>query len=414
VTKMTTALGGFASLENADRVDAVERRRESQLHLFYLIDSLSPGGAEHSLAALVPELVARGVKVDVACVRARPGLQERFQAAGARLFSLSSRHRAQSIWRARRIIRARRPDLVHTTLFESNILGRVAVQGTKIPLVTSLVNLTYGPEQASDPRYSARQLRLTQAADIVTARRVTRFHALSGYVAEVMSRRLLIPRNRVDVIPRARDPQVLGVRSAERRERARRELGIESDGVVVLAASRQEHQKGLDVLLEAFGDFAQSNQDARLILCGQPGTQSSALSVATRLLGLDGRVRYLGVRGDLPELMCAADVFVLPSRWEGLGGVVLEAMALEVPIVASDLPALKGILQADRNALLVRPEQPQVLANALSAVTADPEAAAKRTEEARKDFENSFTAAAIANQMLAFYERALTEGGTKA
>ena len=80
----------------------------------------------------------------------------------------------------------------------------------------------------------------------------------------------------------------------------------------------------------------------------------------------------------MAELLCAADVFVVPSRWEGFGSVLLEAMALEAPIVASDLPAVREVVGDDSAALLVPPDRPDALAAAVTAALADPAGAARR------------------------------------
>src|SRR5438132_1164237 len=119
------------------------------MHVLYLIDSLhAGGGAEESLAALAPKLVARGATLDVAYLRERAGLQARLAQAGATVFSLAGwGGRAGWIRRARKLIHIRRPDLIHTTLFESDVVGRVAARMSGLPVVSSLVNVAYGSEQ---------------------------------------------------------------------------------------------------------------------------------------------------------------------------------------------------------------------------------------------------------------------------
>jgi glycosyltransferase involved in cell wall biosynthesis len=105
------------------------------------------------------------------------------------------------------------------------------------------------------------------------------------------------------------------------------------------------------------------------------------------------------------ELLCAADVFVVPSRWEGFGSVLLEAMALEAPIVASDLPAVREVVGDD--APLVPPDRPDALAAAVTATLADPDGAARRAARARERFLATFTIDRVADGMAGFYRRAL-------
>ncbi|MGH2791292.1 MAG: glycosyltransferase family 4 protein [Actinomycetota bacterium] len=375
------------------------------MHVLYLIDSLSGGGAEQSLAALASPLVSSGMVLDVAYLKDTEGMQNRLKEAGANLYSLAQGGGSRRAWvkSTRALLERRRPDLLHTTLFESDIAGRIAAMRTEIPVVTSLVNVTYGPEQFADPRLKAWRLRGAQVVDLVTARRVARWHAISGHVADVMAGRLRIPRARIDVIPRGRDPQSLGVRSEERRACTRATLGIGDDQPLVLAAARQEHQKGLDVLIESWPEVLSTHPSARLLIAGREGNQSWLLNARLDETGTRSSIALLGSRADVSDLLCATDAFVMPSRWEGLGSVLLEAMALEAPIVASDLPAVREIVEHGRTATLVPREHPRALATAISDLLSDPGGARKRSAAARAEFLAFYTIDRIARQTADFY-----------
>ena len=373
-----------------------------------LIDSLAPGGAESSLAAMASHYPDRGIELEVAYLRERPGLHERFEAVGTPLFSLADSSGRIGWARAvRRLINGRRPDLVHTTLFESDVAGRLGALGTRVPVVSSLVNVEYGPEQFADPRLSAWKLRGAQVVDAVTARSVVRWHAITDHVATVMARRLRIDRRRIDVVPRGRDPEVLGMRTPERRRLVRRSLGVGRNTKLVLAAARQEHQKGLDILVRAMPAVTRNDRRVRLLIAGRAGHQSESLRSLVDVLEVHENVQFLGARSDVPDLLAAADVFAFPSRFEGLGSVLIEAMALEAPIVASNLPAVGEIVDDGRHALLVPPERPDALAAALNATLADPDSAAARARAARERFLVRYTIAAVADGMAAFYSHAL-------
>jgi len=379
------------------------------MHVLYLIDSLVPGGAEQSLASLAPHYRAAGLRLDVAYLHDRPGLQASLQAAGAELYCLGSgRDRLRSIRLARLLIRKRSPDLIHTTLFEADVAGRAAGMLSRVPVVSSLVNVEYGPEQRADPRLRRWKLRAAQTVDAATARAVRRFHAVSRYVADVMARRLLVPRDRIDVVPRGRDAERLGRRMPERRAAAREALGVVSETPLVLAVARHEYQKGLDVLIEAFPRVLRGVPEARLLVAGRDGGHTPALSEAIERHRMNDAAILLGARDDVPDLLCAADVFVAPSRWEGLPGSVLEAMALEAPIVASDIPTVLEAVGEDSAALLVPAGDPDALADAITTALLDRSAAAERARRARARFLERFTLEAVAAGMLSFYERALT------
>jgi glycosyltransferase involved in cell wall biosynthesis len=374
----------------------------------YLIDSLANGGAETSLAALAPRLIDSGVTLDVASLKSKQPLRQALEEAGATVITIGEDSgRLGWIRRAYRVIVERRPNLVHTTLFEADVVGRTAARLARVPVVSSLVNEAYGPEQVSDPRLSAWKIRSAQLVDAVTAHNVRRFHAITGHLADVMSSRLHISRARVDVIPRGRDPDALGIRTPERRARVRAHLGIGAEDPLLLAAARHEYQKGLDLLLKAFSLVVRERPNARLLIAGRDGNQTSELRRLTDQLHLADEVRFMGVRTDVPDLLCAADVFVLPSRWEGLGSVLLEAMALEAPIVVSDLPTTREILSDGVSAYLVPPQEPGLLARAILDVFADTPSAERRARNARTRFVDRYTIDRVSGEMMEFYQRSL-------
>jgi glycosyltransferase involved in cell wall biosynthesis len=384
------------------------------MRLLYIIDSLGPGGAERSLAAMALSYVRQGIELDVVVLHDRPGLQDDLRQAGAGLFSLAGPGgRPGWVWRARRLILDRRPDLVHTTLFEADVAGRAGAALAGVPVVSSLVNVAYGAEQAATPGVPRWKARGAQLADALTARRVVRFHANAGHVADVMAARLHVPRDRVEVIPRGRDPDRLGARTLERRARVRAGLGV-ADGVpLLLAVARHEHQKGLDVLVEALPAVLAQAPGACLLVAGRNGNQTPLLRAGVARLGLEDVVELLGPRDDVPDLLCAADVVVIPSRWEGLSNVLIEAMALEAPVVVSELPTLHEAVSDGETAQLVPAGQPERLAAAVVATLADPDGAATRARRAHQRFLDRFTIDRVVEQMAAFYQRALASASRR-
>ncbi len=378
------------------------------MKVLYLISVLAPAGAEQSLVAMAPCLSKLGVEVTVAYLRERPGLHARLEEVGIEVVSLTGRGGAlRRFLRTVRLIRDRQPDVVHTTLTEANIIGRLAASLAHVPVVSSLVNVSYGPEQLAAPTGSTFGVRVRHLLDLATARLVVRFHAVTTTVAEIMARRLHVPAQRIDVVPRGRDPEQLGRRSQARGAKARAELGVPGDAPLVLAVAHQDYQKGLDVLVAAMALVRGKRPRARLVVAGRAGNHTDELRHLVARLDLDESVSFLGLRDDVPELLSAADVFVLASRWEGMGGVLLEAMLLEAPIVASDLATLRDAVPDERHGLLVPPEQPEALASAVLAVLDDPEAASRRAVLARARVLERFTVERVAEEMLAFYERAL-------
>jgi glycosyltransferase involved in cell wall biosynthesis len=392
------------------------------MHVLYVIDSLNrTGGAEQAVAATAPYLVNAGVRLDVAYFVPDDGLQPDLAAAGARLFGVHRPNRRATATALRALIATRRPDLVHTTLFQADVIGRAAAAAARTPAVTSLVNSSYGPEHLASPHLKPWKLRAAQGVDAVTARGAVRFHALTRHVADSMAARLRLDRSRIEVIPRGRDPLVLGEADDARRKRVRAELGVPDDAPMVLAAARQQYQKGLDVLLTAWPRVCAEVPGARLLLAGCEGGETARLRGMADALAGGGTdsgtgsgsgpgaapVVFLGPRSDVFDLMAAADLLAVPSRWEGLGSAALEAMGVGVPLVASDVPALRETVGSERNAVLVPPEDPAALGRALAAGLRDREGARQRAEAARERFLEHYTIEQVSARMVEFYRRAL-------
>lgn len=374
-----------------------------------VIDSLAPGGAERSLAELVTCLLGLGTEVHFVLLHDRDGLARQVEDAGATVHLAGGTGRLAWLRGTTRLLRSLRPDLVNTTLFDADVVGRVAARAAGVPCVTTLVNTPYGPEHKAEAGRLAVKLRGAQLADRATAHLACRFRAVSEAVKHAYVERLALDSDLVEVIPEGRDPRLLGVRQARRREAARDLLGIAAGDTVVLAVGRQEPQKGFDVLLRAVPRLTELVPSARVLIAGRTGRASDDLAALMERLCLHGRVRLLGHRDDVAELMCAADVLVLPSRREGMPGVLQEAMALEVPIVAADIPPVREALGAQYLAELFPTGDASSLAEGVARTVSRPGEARRRAKAARKRFLDEYDIAVVARRLLRFYEAALSD-----
>jgi glycosyltransferase involved in cell wall biosynthesis len=205
-----------------------------------------------------------------------------------------------------------------------------------------------------------------------TARHLTtHFHAITNAVKAYAVAALGIRPERITVVERGRDARRLGTASTERRTAVRRRLGIPDEDELILAVGRQEFQKGHLVLLRAASRLFSSRPATRILIAGRPGNASNALRRELERLGLHERVSLLGHREDVPDLLAAADVFAFPSFFEGLGGSLIEAMGMGLPIVASRIPVIQEVVEENGNALLVPPDDPDGLAGAITRLLDD-------------------------------------------
>lgn len=305
----------------------------------------------------------------------------------------------------RGMIEQEEADLIHTTIFESDLVGRFAACGMGIPVLTSLVNDSYSRLRLRDPNVNRLKLWGASTLDGWTSRHLTtHFHAITRAVKEAAIERLRIPSEKITVIERGRDPMRLGEMSIERRHAARRGLGLKEDSEVLLNVARQEYQKNQALLLHAAADLALQRPSLKVLIAGRRGNATQDLEREIGRLSLAGRVELLGHREDVPELLAAADLFVFPSLYEGLGGALIEAMGMGLPIVATRIPAISEVVEEGENALLVDPESPNGLAAAITILLSDPEMRRRFGRRSREIFLDRFTLDKSIRRMTELYQ----------
>jgi len=338
-----------------------------------VIQELGTGGAERILVSAYRGAREAGHTVSVAA------------AAGPLAAELAEQPYALPIvgrrpWRVpaaalavRRALGATRPDVVHAhNPTMALAAGLVTGRGRKPP---GLVNVHGVPEE--DWPTAVRLVRLSGLAPVACGPGVAAALAEHGCT------------------PFATVPNAVGPAPPPA---GRAELGLEPGTRLVLAVGRLVEQKNHELAIRAIA----SVPDAVLAIAGD-GPLRPRLERVANEEGVDGRVRFLGVRPDARALMGAADAIVLSSHWEGLPLSALEALASGTPLVATDVRGLRELVVDDQDALLV-PEEPEALAAALRRVLDDSGLAA-RLAEAGKRVEGAGSDDALVAGFLALYER---------
>jgi glycosyltransferase involved in cell wall biosynthesis len=383
----------------------------SERRVVHVIDGLGAGGAERSLVELLPVARAAGWASTVVCLHRRgEGVQSDAIRRGEDVRFLEARSLPQRVRALRRVLDDVGPDLVHSTLFAATVVARLACRDRRAPLLTSLVNTPYATARLGDPNINVFSIRALRTLDRAMSRWTDRFHAITGAVADAAVHDLGIPRDRITVIPRGRDARRLGAPTPTRRAAARRSLGIGAATPLVVTVGRHEYQKGQVHLLRAATRVFAVHPDAVVLVAGRDGAASAELRRMHAELGLGDRVRFLGHRDDVPELLAAADVFVFPSLYEGLGGALIEAMALRLPVVASDIPAVREVVEDGATADLVPPGDPIALGDALVRLLGDADRMRAYGDRGGRRFEAEYTLATSTTRMLALYDEVGRDG----
>lgn len=346
------------------------------------------GGAERSMLATAPYYREAGLHLTVVVYDTFRTDVEVLEAAGAEVVDLAGwGSRAELVRSIRRVIRERRPDVLHTLHTEADIMGRLAALGTGIPVMTTtaIVPLAVGP------RDGWRRL-VVRALDAATARwACDHVHAVTPAVRETAIRRLCVKPERVTVVERGREDERLGRAEPERRREARARLGVGDEVPLVVAAGRHYPAKNHGLLLDAIGRLQRERPDLVLALAGRVGPETAEIERHRATLPRPDDVLVLGHRTDVYDLIAAADVFVCSSSNEGAAGAVVEALGIGVPVVCTRAEGgLQGLVEDGRDLLEVPNHDVEALAAAVARVLDDPELATALAAQGRRCFEEQF------------------------
>jgi glycosyltransferase involved in cell wall biosynthesis len=259
-----------------------------------------------------------------------------------------------------------------------------------VPAVLATVHLYISEFMSRSVRWQMRAV----------SRGVHRYLAVSTHVRDRLAA-LGLPDAKLRVVRNGVDPARFE-RSAAHAIRS--ELAGSTGRPIVLTAARLAPQKGLEFLLGAAAMLPEAN----FVIAGD-GPDRSTLAVRAEAAGLADRVRFLGSRRDIPDLLAACDVFVLPSLIEGLPLSVLEAMAAARPVVATRVPGTDEAVVDGETGMLVPPRDPEALAHAIRSVLSNPERAARFGAAGRArviaDFSTQRMVAAVVQQYEELLER---------
>ncbi len=262
------------------------------------------------------------------------------------------------------VLRKGRFDVVHTHTAKAGFLGRIAARmaGCRAVVHTPHGHNLYGYFDTNVTGYIIR-------AERFAGRFCDRIIALTELEKKDMVRFKFAPEGKIDVIS-----QGLELDNYKRRPESgaavRRSLGIPEDGLLVGMAGRLEPVKGPDIFIEAAGMVAKDRPAAYFLVAGE-GDMKEALIKRADELGIEDRIKFAGWRDDMPDIMSALDIFVLPSLNEAVGMALVEAQAAGVACVASRVGGVPEVLADGRTGLLVEPSNPRGLADAIMELLLD-------------------------------------------
>ena len=362
-----------------------------------VVNSLSFGGTERMLERLVVRLSESGrAAFTVVSLEERGPVGDRLSRRGVEVIALGLRGGAARIVlggarRLRRLLRARRFDLLHTFLYRSHVAGRLARlrQPEAPPLLSS-------ERCVGDNRGF-----VVSAANRLTAGMSDRFLAVSRAVRDRVVERDGVAPDRVQVI-------LNGIEEAEPRprdrDRLRRRLGIPARDTVLLLLGRLHREKGPDLLLRALDLLARSGVAGWRALVVGEGPERETLESSSRRLGLDRRLFFTGARCRVGPWIDAADLLVLPSREEGMPVAAMEAMMKGKPVLAARVGGVPEVVVDGTTGVLVAPGDAEALASALRGLLSDRGRLEALGREGRRVARSEFSLARMSEAIAAVYD----------
>jgi glycosyltransferase involved in cell wall biosynthesis len=333
------------------------------------------GGADKQLLSAAHEMRARGHDILIVSLTALGPMGLEARTLGLRTESLEMPRGIpdpRGMVRLVRLVREWRPDVVHSHMVHANLMARMLRIFAPVPVLVSTIHNIYEGGRILMTGY-----RLTNnLADHMTI--------VSQAAADRFINEGIVPKPMLTVIPNGVDTDRFQNVPNGVRQSLRATLGLAGE-FVWLAVGRFEIAKDYPNMLHAFAAVRQQQPAAVLLLVGGGSLQAETEALAESL-GLSGRVRFLGIRPDVPELMTAADAYVMSSAWEGMPIVLLEAAAAGLPVVATLVGGNHEVISDKETGFLVPPRDSEALGRAMLRLMQTPERERRIMGERGRDY----------------------------
>jgi glycosyltransferase involved in cell wall biosynthesis len=331
------------------------------MKILHVITTINRGGAENHLRSLVSGQLRKGDRIVIAYLKGNGYWREHLERSGARVVALSGMGvgSLRSVLKLRGLLNDFHPDIVHAHLPKAEICTRLALIGLSrrtFPLVIS--------KHVDGPLWNSLGWKLQFVADWIAGRSEAVIGISRAVIRYFEETRLALPRLGMRLVHYGED-----IPDAEGREeeaaRLREQLGVLPGGLLVGTIGRLVPQKDMHTFIEAFARArAGLPSGSKAVLVGT-GPLRAELSALAEARGVADQVIFAGYREDIPVFLKAMDVFMLCSRYEGFGLVLLEAMASGKPVIASDISAIPEIVLQEETGLLVPQGDAEGFARAL-------------------------------------------------
>lgn len=384
--------------------------------ILHIIPTLGGGGAERQLVNLVSNTSADKFDHYICAFEQSNFFAPAIRQAGFEVKELgvSGKHPWLSATRKiSSIVRKYKPDLICTWLYDAGIVGRmVRLRYSDIPLICTLHLTQYEPETIQGGNWSPTKVEGLRLIDWATNKITNQyFAACSEEVKNSYCRTLGIDPADITTIYNGIDPEYLKSEDGAP-QKIRREFGISDDDFVYLSVGRLAPQKNYPHLLTVFKQVTESIPKARLVIIGDGDIEKDLKNLANSL-NIEDKVYFFGRRTDIGACLEMADVFVMPSLFEGMPLALLEAMFKQLPCIVSRIKVLEEAITDNESGLLIEPTDVTDLHRAMVKIYREPELRERYGKRALEIAQQRFHIQTIAKQWEDFYDKVLNENKVK-
>ncbi len=374
------------------------------IRIAYVINEMVVGGSQTHLRQVLRLLDRERFEPILVCLSGRGALLEDVRALGVPLFAPAAQlgfqgmHLVRRIMATARVFRDQRPVIVHNYLLRANLVGSVAARMARVPVVLCS---TRGCHLLSGGQLLAAKIG-NALADKVMVNAVA--------VREFVHEHEGCPREKMFVIPSGIDTERFSPLPPEDHKQR---LGIAPDRIVIGTVTRQRIRKGVEEFVRAIAAVAQYEPRVHGLIVGEVQEQGEFRSIVQDA-GVADRLTLAGRRQDMPQVYAAMDVYVLSSHDEGMSNALLEALAMEKPVVATDVGGTGEVIESGKTGLLVPPKDWQALARALGSVLQQRESWKELGKAGRKTVVERFSAHSMVRAMERVYVELAESRGVRA
>lgn len=368
--------------------------------ILHFITGLEIGGAEMMLLKTLPRL-QEDFDNRVCCIRGHGPMGNRLEDAGVPVIYLELKNVFDFgvILRFRRVIKEFQPDILVTYLIHADLFGRIF--GRLFGIKKIICN----------QRGKLLQWEFLRLVDYATKSLVTRYVVQTKVAQQELMQKLRLPEERFMVIPNAIDTEEFNFKMD--RDKKRAELSLKSDDMVITCVSKLRRGKGHEYLLEAFEQLlnpssppfqgGESKRGLKLLLVGDGEQKEKLLKQVTNYTS-KSNILFLGNRSDIKEILKISDIFVLATEGEGMSNAIMEAMTAGLPIITTDIPENRELVEHEKTGILVPEKDSPSLAKAMKRLTVNPAFREHLGDAARTSVKNYFDLPVVIEKMRKFLE----------